>query len=196
MDGRTHGHPSQDERPLSHGRGDREGDRALSVDRAAAAFLARFADLPEDQHERPVDEAPCPALAGFLTSMGYYTGEIYPDPPKISRWKTLEILEALAYAATWCVSKEVPDETGNYHEWLAGMDRNHIQFDTAEWVIEHWREADLIAANMDTGLEVKGFESHANTAGRMAAIVIAFSAAKPVREMIVNEFLDWAGEGA
>ena len=195
MDTQGHGNPAPDERPVSLGRGDREGDGPLSEDGAAAAFLARFSDVPEDQHERPADEAPCPALAGFLTSMGYYTGKIYPQPPKISRWKSLEILEALAYAAAWCVSRKVPDETGNYHEWLAGMDRNHIQCDTAEWVIEHWREADLIAANMDMGADVKGYEYHADTAGRMAAIVISFSAAKPVREMIVDEFLDWAGEG-
>lgn len=120
MDTQGHGNPAPDERPVSHGRGDREGDGPLSEDGAAAAFLARFSDLPEDQHERPVDEAPCPALAGFLTSMGYYTGKIYPQPPKISRWKSLEILEALAYAAAWCVSRKVPDETGNYHEWLGG----------------------------------------------------------------------------
>lgn len=195
MDRRAHEPPSQDERPVLLGRGDREGDGALSVDRAAAAFGAWLSDVPEDQREWAPDEAPCPALAGFLTTLGYYTGKIYPQPPKISRWKSLEILEALAYAAAWCVSRADPDPSANYHEWLAGMDLNNMHVDTAEWVIEHWREADLIAANMDTGEDVKGFEYHADTAGRMAAIVINRCAYPDVRDMIVDEFLGWAGEG-
>ncbi len=41
---------------------------------------------------------------------------------------------------------------------------------------------------------MKGFEHHADTAGRMAAIVIAYCTYPDVRERMVAEFLDWAGD--
>lgn len=194
MDAQGHRDLDPDERALSFGRGDREGDRALSQDSAAAAFSAWLADVSEDQHERAADVAPCPALTGFLTALGYYAHKTYPAPPAISRWKSLEILESLAYAVAWCVSKDEPDETASHVEWLRGMDKNHSHTNTAEWVFEHWREADVIAGYMDMGEAVKGFESHADTAGRMAAIVIAYCAYPDVRERMVSEFLDWADQ--
>ena len=78
MDTTGHGNPNPDERALSFGRGDPQGDRPLSEDSAAAAFGAWIADLPEAQHERAPDVAPCPALTGFLTALGYYTHRTYP----------------------------------------------------------------------------------------------------------------------
>ena len=56
------------------------------------------------------------------------------------------------------------------------------------------READTIAGYLDAGEEMKGFEHHADTAGRMAAIVIAYCTYPDVRERMVAEFLDWAGD--
>ena len=192
MDTTGHRNPDPDERALSFGRGDRQGDRPLSEDSAAAAFGAWIADLPEAQHERAPDVAPCPALTGFLTALGYYTHKTYPAPPAISRWQTLDILESLSYAVAWCLSRREPDETANYVEWRRGMDRNRSHTDTAEWVFEHWREADTIAGYLDAGEEMKGFEHHADTAGRMAAIVIAYCTYPDVRERMVAEFLEWA----
>ena len=194
MDAQGHADPDPDERALPFGRGNRGGDRALSQDGAAAAFGAWLADVSETQHERAVDVAPCPALKGFLTALGWYTHKTYPKPPAISRWQSLDILESLAYAVAWCLSRREPDETANYVEWRRGMDRNRSHTDTAEWVFEHWREADTIAGYLDAGEEMKGFEHHADTAGRMAAIVIAFCTYPDVRERMVAEFLDWANQ--
>jgi len=103
----------------------------LSEDSAAAAFGAWIADLPEAQHERAPDVAPCPALTGFLTALGYYTHRTYPKAPSISRWQSLDILESLAYAVAWCLSRREPDETANYVEWRRGMDRNRSHTDNS-----------------------------------------------------------------
>ena len=194
MDAQGHADPDPDERALPFGRGNRGGDRALSQDGAAAAFGAWLADVSETQHERAVDVAPCPALTGFLTALGYYTHRTYPKAPSISRWQSLDILESLAYAVAWCLSRREPDETANYVEWRRGMDRNRSHTDTAEWVFEHWREADTIAGYLDAGEEMKGFEHHADTAGRMAAIVIAFCTYPDVRERMVADLLEWANQ--